>query len=173
VSKAGGQWKHVDGGSAFVIPVSLLQHSNFVRLGPHAVKLVLDLGRQYTGFNNGYLCAAWNLMRKVGWRSRETLDLAVAETLHYNIIVKTQQGGRNKPNLYALTWWPIHAKDTGLPLDVPATQKPSDAWKEKRPDFELPAWLRRKRRSSKVLHAMRVTPSRTNTHSVQGHTHSV
>jgi hypothetical protein len=132
-------WKHVDGGYAFVIPYTLLRHENMRRLGPHACKLVFDLGAQYSGFNNGYLCPAWELMRQKGWKSRETLYLAVAEAEHYRLIVKTRQGGRNRPNLYALTWWQIHAKQDD-PLDAPPTTKPSNAWKEERPQFERPEW---------------------------------
>ena len=107
---ARGQWKHVDGGSAFIVPYTLLRHPNWIRLKAPALKLVLDLGSQYTGFNNGYLCPAWELMRERGWKSRETLYLAIAEAEHYRIIVKTRQGGRNKSNLYGLTWWQIHTK---------------------------------------------------------------
>jgi hypothetical protein len=104
----------------------------------------MDLARQYSGFNNGYLCAAWELMRAVGWRSRETLDIAVAECEHYCIIERTRQGGRNRPNLYALTWWPIHARKDD-PLDLRATTSPSNAWKDTRAIFELPDWIVAKR----------------------------
>jgi hypothetical protein len=137
VSKADKQrkdaWKDVDGGYAFVVPYTLLRHDNWRRMSPYACKLVMDLGRQYSGFNNGWLCAAWELMRNVGWRSRETLFFAIAEAEHYRVIVKTRQGGRNRPNLYGLTWWRIHAKDGES--DVVATLSPSNAWKETRPVF--------------------------------------
>jgi hypothetical protein len=141
---ARGQWKHVDGGMAFVVPVTLLRHPNWIRAGAHAIKLVLDLGRQYTGFNNGYLCAAWELMKDQGWRSKETLLVAIAEAEHYRLIFKTQQGGKNKPNLYALTWWQIH-RFADRPLDANPTAAPSNAWKEDRPPFMIPEWLVEKR----------------------------
>lgn len=123
------QWADVDGGSAFIIPVSLLRHANFVRLSPHACKLLLDLARQYSGFNNGYLSAALSILEPVGWRSESTIREAVAECMYYRMIVKSRQGGRNRCNLFALTWHRIHEK-VGKPLDVSATMSPSNAWKD-------------------------------------------
>lgn len=138
IKQVRGSWKHVDGGHAFVIPYTLLRHANFIRLSPHASKLVLDLGSQYSGFNNGYLCPAWALMRERGWKSRETLYFAICEAEHYRLIFRTRQGGRHRPNLYALTWWPIQQTKADNPLDVPATLVPSNAWKEERPQFVRP-----------------------------------
>ena len=40
-------WSEIDGKSAFCIPTTLLMHPNFSRLSPHAIKLILDLGRQF------------------------------------------------------------------------------------------------------------------------------
>lgn len=136
---AKSNWRHVYGGMAFVIPVALLKHPNFYRMRGPAVKLVLDLGRQFAGNNNGWLCPAWELMRKVGWKSRDTLGMAILEAEHFRIIQKTRQGGKNNPNLYALTFWPIDKKD-GDSLDVGPSLSPSNAWLEDRPDFELPEW---------------------------------
>lgn len=123
------QWKDVDGGSAFVIPLTLLRHENFVRLSPTACKLVLDLARQYSGFNNGYLSAAESILKPMGWRSESTIREAVSECLHYQVISKSRQGGKNRCNLFALTWNRIHEKP-GKPLDVSATMSPSNDWKE-------------------------------------------
>jgi hypothetical protein len=139
-----GDWKHVDGGYAFVIPYTLLRHPKWQVISPHCCKLMLDVGRQYSGFNNGYLCAAWELMRAQGWRSRETLGLAIAEAVHHLLIEKTRQGDRGRPNLYALTWWPIHSKPEN-PLDAQPTLKPSDAWKADTGRFELPDALKERR----------------------------
>jgi hypothetical protein len=127
--KGASQWADVDGGSAFILPVSLLQHENFKRLSPHGCKLLLDLGRQYNGFNNGHLCAAPSVLRQVGWKSKATVLEAVAECEHYRLLRKTRQGGRNRANRYALTWWRIHEKP-GDPLDVPATMQAGHDWKQ-------------------------------------------
>jgi len=127
-------WHDIDGGSAFVIPVSLIRHENYSRLSPWGHKLIADLARQFTGFNNGYLCAAWSLMRKCGWKSPVTLRNAILELEHYGLLQCTQQGGRNKPNLYSFTWRRINEKP-GKPLDVGSTMEPSNAWKAERPLF--------------------------------------
>ena len=123
-----------------------------------ALKLVLDLGSQYTGFNNGYLCPAWELMRNRGWRSRETLFIAIAEAEHFGMIVRTRQGGRNRASLYALTWWQIHGKD-GDPLDLRPTTSPAHEWKQDRPVFQLPDWIvahrNKLKENSKGLHVLR------------------
>lgn len=137
-------WKHVDGGHAFIIPLTLLRHPKWVWVSAHCNKLVLDLGRQYSGFNNGYLLACWEKMREQGWRSRETLALAIAEAEHYKLIERTRRGGRNRPNRYALTWWPIHNKDDD-PLDCAPSLAPSNAWKEETGRFEVPRKIQERR----------------------------
>ena len=134
-SKKDNRWGDIDGGSAFVIPYTLLRHPNFTRLSPYGNKLILDLARQYSGFNNGYLCASRSLMRQCGWRSSVTLFTATLECEHYGLLVRTQQGGRNKPNLHAFSWRRIDDKP-GQPLERLPTTKPTDDWKQERPAFE-------------------------------------
>ncbi|MEN1927607.1 hypothetical protein WCE37_01140 [Luteimonas sp. MJ250] len=132
--KKDNRWNDIDGGAAFVMPLTLLRHPNFTRLSPWAVKLVIDLARQYTGFNNGYLCASRTLMKECGWRSSAQLHNAMAELEHYRIIVRTRQGGRNRASLHALTWRRIDDKPNN-PLDVGPAIRPTDEWKEDRPEF--------------------------------------
>jgi hypothetical protein len=136
-------WNDIDGGSAFVIPYTTLRSPNFRRLTPYGHKLILDLACQYTGFNNGYLCASWSLMKDVGWGSPATLSKAVNECEHYGLLIRTQQGGLNKPNLHAFTWRRID-EIRGRPLDIGPSFKPMDSWKEDRPEF---IWADGKRRS--------------------------
>ncbi|MEZ5461087.1 hypothetical protein [Dokdonella sp.] len=148
-----GQWKELDGGASFAIPLTLIRHLNFRRLSPHSNKLVLDLGTQYTGFNNGYLCCSWSLMKDMGWNSSNTLRAAMLELEHYRIIVRTQQGGLNKPNLFAFTFRKIDEK-RGHDLEIRPTLTPSNAWKRDGiPDFQLPE-PKRRRRSQTRLEAM-------------------
>ncbi len=128
------RWSDIDGGSAFVVPYTLLRHPNFTRLSAYGHKLLMDLARQYTGFNNGYLCTSWALMSEAGWNSENTVRTAMRELEHYRLIERTRQGGKHKANLHGFTWRRIDAKPDD-PLDVSPTAKPSDAWKELRPDF--------------------------------------
>lgn len=121
------RWTDIKGGMAFVVPVQLTRHESWRLMSPWAHKLVADLSTQYTGYNNGYLCAAWTLMKERGWKSRTTLGKACAELEHYRVIERTQQGGRNRPNLYAFTWRRIDRIE-GRPLDVGMTLTSSNAW---------------------------------------------
>ncbi|MDR7099341.1 hypothetical protein J2X04_001688 [Lysobacter niabensis] len=122
------RWDDIHGGMAFIIPVSLIRHPNYARLSPWAHKLLADLSTQYSGYNNGYLCAAWTLMRQRGWRSRTTLEKARTELEHFRVIERTQQGGRNRPNLYAFTWRRVDELKGRPKLHVPKSIKPTDAW---------------------------------------------
>lgn len=128
------RWSDIDGGMAFTIPYTLLRHPNTKQLSPWAVKLLFDLSRQYTGFNNGWLCATFSLMKDAGWRSDHTVRKAAKELMHYALIQQTQKGGRNRPNLYALTWRRIDGKKDRF-LDVLPTLSPSNDWKVERPTF--------------------------------------
>jgi hypothetical protein len=129
------RWSEIDGGSAFIIPVSMLRHTNFERLSPYACKLLLDLARQFSGFNNGYLSAALNILKPMGWRSESTIREAVSECVHYGMITMTRQGGRNRCNLFAITWRRIDEKK-GKTLDCMPSMQPSNAWKIEVPQFE-------------------------------------
>lgn len=132
--KRDNRWNDIDGGNAFVIPYTLLRHPNCTRLSPYGVKLLMDLARQYTGFNNGYLCASWSLMKDCGWRSSITLYTAVVECEHYGLLIRTQQGGRNRPNLHGFSWRRIDEKK-GQTLDRAPTAAPTNDWKDERPTF--------------------------------------
>lgn len=138
-------WSELDGGASFALPLTLIRHRNFRRLSAHACKLLFDLGTQYTGYNNGYLCCSWTLMKDMGWNSTHTLRAAMLELEHYRIILRTQQGGRNRPHLHAFSFRKVDEKK-GQELFVGPTLTPSNAWKhEALPDFQLPDSKRRKR----------------------------
>lgn len=120
-----------DGGGFFAIPHAVLHSPNYRALSAHAVKLLMDLGGQYRGANNGDLSAAWTVMHSLGWKSRDTLARALAVLLQFGMIEKTRQGGLNRCSLYALTWQAID--DCKGKLEVPATTVASGLWKEPRP----------------------------------------
>lgn len=129
------RWKDIHGGMAFIIPISCLQSSNFKNLSPRGCKLLLDFGRQYSGYNNGYLCVTPSLLLKQGWKSTASIWEAVAECEHYGLITKTQQGGKNRPSYYAITWRRIDCMENRSPLDVGKTFKPSNDWLADKPPF--------------------------------------
>ena len=102
----------------------LLDCEDFISLKGNSIKLLIDLGSQFNGYNNGDLCASLSVMRKRGWNSNQQLTKALKELLERNLIVQTKQGGLNLgPNLYAITWQPID--ECGGKLDAnPTTVAP-------------------------------------------------
>ena len=109
------------------IPHHILNSAEYAALSAQAVKLMLDLLAQYRGANNGDLTAAWRVMEKRGWRSRDTLGRALQELLKAGFIEKTRQGGRNRCSLFAVSWKAID--ECKGKLDVPPTRAPSNSWR--------------------------------------------
>lgn len=109
----------------------VLRSQNFSRLSPHAIKLMMDLLAQYKGDNNGDLCLAWTLMKKRGWRSRDTLSKARRELLNAEWIIVSRQGGKHLPTLFALTFFSVD--ECGGRLDVKATHSPLSNWRNHEP----------------------------------------
>jgi len=103
------------------------QSPEYAGLPPRAVKLLIDLMCQFRGSNNGDLCAAWRLMHRVGWTSKDQLEKAITELLVCDWIMVSRQGGRRIPTLYALTFLQIN--ECGGKLDIPATRDPFHSWK--------------------------------------------
>jgi len=67
-------------------------------------------------------------MRKRGWNSNQQLSKALKELIDKNLIMQTKQGGLNiGPNLYAITWQPIH--ECKGKLDVNPTTHPPRSFK--------------------------------------------
>jgi hypothetical protein len=90
----------------------------------------VDLLAQYQGNNNGDFCAAWTMMSKRGWRSRDTLCKALKELVVNGWIVQTRQGGMNVASLYGVTFF---ALDPSSKLDVSAKAFPRGAWHQTAP----------------------------------------
>jgi|SRR6056300_1847271 len=106
----------------------LLSCEDFISLKGNSLKLLIDIGSQYNGYNNGNLCASLSVLRSRGWNSNQQLTKALRELLNKNLIVLTKQGGLHMgPNLYAITWQPIN--ECGGKLDVPATTLPPRTFK--------------------------------------------
>jgi len=144
-----------ESGPFLALPHAVLNCSNYLALSRHGRSLLVDIAAQYNGSNNGDLCAAWGLMERRGWRSRDTLFRALCELRHYGFIELTRQGGLSCPSLYAVTWQSID--DCAGKLDVTATRVASGLWKETKPIFERRV---RHRKKLKGQHAQRVSPTR-------------
>jgi len=114
------------------LPYHVLNHENFRTLSPRATKLAIDIAAQYRGHNNGDLCAPLSLMRDRGWNSSDQLDKAKKELVRKDVIRVARQGGLNKCNLYALTWFPID--ECKGKLDIASTTTAPGNWKKGSPD---------------------------------------
>ena len=110
-------------------PHELLNHRNFSTLSPRATKFLIDIASQYNGRNNGDLCAPLKLMRKRGWNSSDQLFKAKKELVEKGLIRVSRQGGLNKCNLYALTWFSIDECDGKL--DIASTITAPNDWKRR------------------------------------------
>lgn len=110
------------------IPHRVMESPNYAFLDGWDVKLLLELAKQYNGYNNGDLSAPFSIMKNIGWRSSGTLNKATQNLIHYGFIQKARQGGKNKCNLFALTWEPIN--ECKGKLDIEATSRAADSWKQ-------------------------------------------
>jgi hypothetical protein len=111
------------------IPTHILVGSKeYSILTGNQVKLLLDLFAQYNGFNNGDFCCTWSYMIKRGWKSEDTLFKTLRTLEESGFIIRTRQGGRNKCNLYGVTWLSID--DCDGKLDIPAQRVASHLWKK-------------------------------------------
>lgn len=119
-----------ESGSFVAIPHVVMDSPNYRRCSGTAVKLLLDLARQYRGNNNGDLAPA--LVRD--GPAHQAKAKALRELVHYGLLVQTKHGGLGMPSLYALTWYAIDNHKTKF-LEVAATMKPPGHWKVEEPDF--------------------------------------
>ncbi|MEO8401050.1 MAG: hypothetical protein ABI597_04535 [Gammaproteobacteria bacterium] len=102
------------------LPHALLSHPDYLTLKPRAVKLLIDIGYQYNGRNNGDLCVAFSIMKKRGWTSNDQLTKAKKELLKTDFIRITRLGFRKRPMLYALSW--LGVDECGGKLDFGAVK---------------------------------------------------
>ena len=112
----------------FRFPVEVLDSPAYCGLSFKARALLLDIGAQYRGNNNGDLAAPWSWMRARGWKSKDTLKRALDELLQAGMIELTRQGGLHCPNLYAVTW--IGIDDCSGKLDAKPNPVPSNLWRQ-------------------------------------------
>ena len=120
-----------DSGTFFRAPTIVLDSDSFKALSLKSRALILDLGAQFRGNNNGDLCLAWSVMHPRGWKSKDTLRRAQLELLSHGMIEQTRQGGLHCASLYAFTWLGID--ECGGKLDVQSSVVPSNKWRRAPP----------------------------------------
>lgn len=110
------------------VPRAVMNTRKYRLLSAPAKVQLFELCRQYNGFNNGDLCAAWSVVKDRGCGSHTTVQKATNELIRAGMIELTEKGGRHRPNLYALTWkaW----DDCGIKVSFSPTRMPSGLWKD-------------------------------------------
>jgi len=76
------------------------------QLSPSGFKLLIELNQQFSGFNNGNLCAAIKCLR-FKWNDK-SLKKARRELIDKDFIRVTKRGKGRRPTLYALCHLPIN-----------------------------------------------------------------
>ncbi len=106
----------------FQLKHQLLDLPAYIAL-PHTAKsLLVDIGRQFKGHNNGDLCVTLKVLEPRGWTSSDTMRRALKALIDADLVMQTRQGGRNLCSLYAFTWLPIN--ECGGKLDISETVTP-------------------------------------------------
>lgn len=99
----------VDGGSFIPFPTAVLSSSAFINLPFSAKVMLIELVRQISLANNGFLRASLNMLKPRGWNSQDTVTRALKQLEAAELIFKTHQGGRpNRASLYAVTWTSLY-----------------------------------------------------------------
>lgn len=115
------------------LPKHLIRSAAFEALSSSAIKLLLQLGEQYNGSNNGNLQASWTSLKEKGWSSKGTINRATLELQDKGFVKKTRQGylRPHRCSLFALTWKSIdHCNGIH---DEPPTRVAENSWKNFKP----------------------------------------
>lgn len=128
VAKSFGKSKgRSEKGRFLALPHALLKNPDFKSLSGSALKVLIHVGSQYNGKNNGDLSATLVNVRASGVRSSSTLAAAIAELLQKNLIICTRAGRFMKPGgrcaLYVITWMAVDDCQ-GKELEHPPTAAP-------------------------------------------------
>jgi hypothetical protein len=119
------------------LPHEMLHSRQFGALSPIACKLLLEIGRQYRGNNNGDLSVAFLSLRSRGWGHPDTIRKARNELEEAGFIETSRPGGGHICTLVAMTWEAVDdIPDKGVVLMPTTTEK--DTWKKKEPRIRPP-----------------------------------
>ncbi len=94
-----------DGSRFLALPHTVLDSPAFMRLSAPAVRLLIDIARQYSGANNGQFVACMSYLSKRGWTSNDTITRARRELETAGFLIQTRIGCRpNRAAWFAVTW---------------------------------------------------------------------
>src|SRR4051794_40248270 len=79
-------------GRFLALPHLVLDSPNYRELGHVARSLLVDVGRQYTGHNNGKLVVCAKYLAPLGWRSADVITRAKKHLLASELLIETRIG---------------------------------------------------------------------------------
>lgn len=92
-------------GGFLALPWDVLDSAAYARLSGSAVRLLVEIGRQYVRDNNGRLLTSMARLSKRGWTSADTVTRASRELEAAGFIHQTVKGHRpNRASWWAVTW---------------------------------------------------------------------
>lgn len=111
-----------------LLPLEVLTSDACRLLPAFALRILVAMAAQYSGWNNGDLALTWSMARAYGINSKVQLNSGIDLLLERGLIQKTRQGGKKPfgPCLYALTWRGID--ELRPKIDSGPTTFPSNAW---------------------------------------------
>jgi len=96
-------------GPFIALPWHVVDSPAYMGLSHPAKALLIEIGRQFTGTNNGRLLASRAYLSKREWNSQDVITRALSELITAKLIHKTVQGHRpNKASWFAVTWRKLH-----------------------------------------------------------------
>lgn len=131
------------------LPRPVYNSENFKKLTTKAIKLLIDIAIQYNGYNNGDLHASFELMKKRGWSSSATLNVAKRELEYYGFIELTRQGCLGRCSLYAVAWESID--ECNGKIDCLPTKTASMSFREAKKAFRFVNTANVRRRREAVV----------------------
>ena len=117
-----------------LLPREVLESEAYRALPPPAVVVLLALAVQYYGTRNGSLALTWADAPALGVRSQAQLYGCLRILEAADLIHCTRRGllrgGRQLPNLWALSWRPIDEAAAGVTYDTGTSisPTPTNAW---------------------------------------------
>jgi hypothetical protein len=94
-----------DGSRFLALPHVVMDSAAFRNLSGPAIRLLLDVARQYSGDNNGKLLTSDKYLSTRGWTSHDTALRARRDLELSGLIFETRKGMRpNRTAWYAVTW---------------------------------------------------------------------
>jgi len=92
-------------GGFLMLQHRMLDCEAFTRLSSQAIRMLIDIARQFNGKNNGQLLGSGAYLRTRGWTSNDMMQKARNELLEAGFLFQTVIGHRpRKASWFAITW---------------------------------------------------------------------